>query len=151
VIQWVLGLSHSMTPPRRYHMRVCIYSARDCATGLPIQPGLLCPLGDQTHELHGTGVKSASLDQLQIFSELLEKHHFVIALCVLCVLISHYRYNPHIALIGAPDGSRRAQNCLETRRKAFRVLSHSRARYIELSVKSKPWARPALLTLGTTS
>jgi hypothetical protein len=49
---------------------------------LPIRPGFLCPLADQTHELHGTGVEGASLDQLQIFSELLEKHHLVIALCV---------------------------------------------------------------------
>src|SRR6267154_76599 len=129
---WTLTLDDS-TPSVSH---VCIYSAGDRATGLPIQPGLLCPLGDQTHELHGTGVESASLDWLHILSELLEKHHFVIALCVLRVheyetKTRHHNlciYNPHIARIDAPDGLRHAQNCLETHRKAFRVLSHSGAK-----------------------
>jgi hypothetical protein len=44
------------------HAHECIYGADDRATGLPIRPGSLHPLRDQTHELHGTSVESASLD-----------------------------------------------------------------------------------------
>ena len=76
-----LGLSHLIPPSRGiYHTRLS--KARSHATG---QVCLLFLFGDQIHELHGTGVKSASLDYLQIFSELLEKHDLVFALWVFCV------------------------------------------------------------------
>jgi len=81
---WALTLDD--TSPFSY-AHACVYGADDRATGLPIQSGSLCPFRDQTHELHGTSVESASPDWLQIFSELLEKHDLVIALCVLYVTV----------------------------------------------------------------
>ena len=48
------------------------------------------------------------------------------------VIINLCRYNQHVARIDALDGLRHARNYLETRRKAFRVLLRSRARYREV-------------------
>ena len=59
------------------------------------------PLTVQIHELHGTGVESASFDQLQIFSELLEEHHLVFTLRVHEIKITCADIIIHTS---APDG-----------------------------------------------
>jgi len=149
VIQSVgLGLSHSIIPPRGYHTRVSTAPAiarqvrpdfyapwrtkcTSCMELVSKMPALI------SSKFSRSFLKGITLSLRCVHENETKTRHYHISLCR--YLIQHIASN-----IDAPDGLRHARNCLETRRKAFRVLSHSNARYIDMSVQKQTLGKARL-------